>query len=126
MIKTKRDIHEIHSMPCILVHPLFSLSCTSIDRTQDTAVNEREDQYKSQIKEYQIKNDQAAREIQDLRSELTKLQQEKTDNENELNKTVNTLKQEFEKFRSERGKIPFIQFISFNFYLRTKRKDESS
>ncbi|CAF2154407.1 unnamed protein product [Rotaria magnacalcarata] len=44
------------------------------DRTQNMALNERESHYEVQIKEYQTKRDQAIRESQDLRTELTKLQ----------------------------------------------------
>jgi uncharacterized coiled-coil DUF342 family protein len=85
----------------------FSLSYTSIDRTQDTAVNDREDHYKSQIKEYQVKNDQSTHEIQDLRSKLTKSQEEKTT----FNDTINSLRHDLETIQSElqeRGKIIFV------------------
>jgi uncharacterized protein YeeX (DUF496 family) len=61
------------------------------------ALNERETHYETQIKEYQTKRDQAAREAQDLRTELTKLQEEKSSNEKQLNDTINSLKQDFEK-----------------------------
>jgi len=59
--------------------------------------NEREIHYENQIKEYQTKRDQAVREIQDLRNELTRLQEEKTSNEKQLNESINSLKQDFEK-----------------------------
>lgn len=61
------------------------------------ALNERETHYETQIKEYQNKRDQAAREAQDLRTELTKVQEEKSSNEKQLNDTINSLKQDFEK-----------------------------
>jgi len=64
-------------------------------------VNERTAYYEIQIKEYQIKLDQDAREIQNLRSELTKLQDEKTTLEQQLNKTIGTLKQDFESLQNE-------------------------
>ncbi|CAF1284245.1 unnamed protein product [Rotaria sordida] len=67
------------------------------DRTQNMALNEREAHYEMQIKEYQTKRDQAIRETQDLRNELTKLQEEKTSNEKQLNDSINKLKQDFEK-----------------------------
>ncbi|CAF4743492.1 unnamed protein product [Rotaria sp. Silwood1] len=67
------------------------------DRTQNMALNERETHYEMQIKEYQSKRDQAIRETQDLRNELTKLQEEKTSNEQQLNDSINKLKQDFEK-----------------------------
>jgi phage host-nuclease inhibitor protein Gam len=60
------------------------------------ALNEREAHYQSQIKEYQIKREQSLLEIQDLQTKLTKLQEEKTMNENQLNETINTLKQDYE------------------------------
>ncbi len=61
------------------------------------ALNERETHYEIQIKEYQTKRDQAVRETQDLRNEFIKLQEEKTSNEKQLNDSINTLKQDFEK-----------------------------
>ena len=61
------------------------------------ALNERETHYETQIKEYQTKRDQAVRETQDLRTELTKLQEEKTSNDKQLNDAINSLKQDFEK-----------------------------
>jgi phage host-nuclease inhibitor protein Gam len=60
------------------------------------ALNEREAHYQSQIKEYQIKREQSLLEIQDLQTKLTELQKEKTTNENQLNETINTLKQDYE------------------------------
>jgi chromosome segregation ATPase len=53
------------------------------------ASNEREIHYENQIKEYQIKRDQTVREIQDLRNELTRLQEEKFSNEKQLNELEN-------------------------------------
>jgi hypothetical protein len=53
------------------------------------ASNEREIHYENQIKEYQIKRDQTVREIQDLRNELTRLQEEKISNEKQLNELEN-------------------------------------
>ncbi|CAF2613624.1 unnamed protein product [Rotaria sp. Silwood2] len=67
------------------------------DRTQNMALNDREAHYEMQIKEYQSKRDQAIRETQDLRNELTKLQEEKTSTEQNLNDSLNKLKQDFEK-----------------------------
>ncbi len=61
------------------------------------ALNERETHYESQIKEYQTKRDQAARDTQDFRTELTKVQEEKSSNEKQLNDTINSLKQDLEK-----------------------------
>ena len=61
------------------------------------ALNERETHYETQIKEYQTKRDQAVRETQDLRAELTKLQEDKTSHEHQLTDSINTLKQDFEK-----------------------------
>jgi phage host-nuclease inhibitor protein Gam len=60
------------------------------------ALNEREAHYESQIKEYPIKREQSLLEIQDLQTKLTELQEEKTTNENQLNETINTLKQDYE------------------------------
>jgi septal ring factor EnvC (AmiA/AmiB activator) len=68
-----------------------------IDQTKNMALNERETHYETQIKEYQSKRDQAIRETQDLRTELTKLKEEKTSNEKHLNETLNSSKQDFEK-----------------------------
>jgi uncharacterized coiled-coil DUF342 family protein len=52
-------------------------------------LNERE----SQLKEYQTKGDQASQEIQDLRNAL----EEKNSKEKQLNDSINSLKQDFEK-----------------------------
>jgi hypothetical protein len=57
---------------------------------------------------------------------LTKLQAEKTTIENEMNETINTLKQEFEKFLNERGKFLVLMYQNFNFCFRTSRKEETS
>lgn len=52
-------------------------------------LNERE----NQLKEYQTKGDQASQEIQDLRNAL----EEKNSKEKQLNDSINSLKQDFEK-----------------------------
>ncbi|CAF3799451.1 unnamed protein product [Rotaria sp. Silwood1] len=67
------------------------------NRTQNMTLNEREVHYEMKIEEYQTKRDQAIRETQDLRNELTKLQEEKSSNEKQLNDSINKLKQDFEK-----------------------------
>jgi chromosome segregation ATPase len=85
------------------------------------ALNERESHYEIQIKEYQTKRDQAVREIQDLRNELIKLQEEKSSNEKQLNDLINSLKQDFEKqIQSFKTQITELQhqslfFFSFSF-----------
>lgn len=61
------------------------------------ALNERETHYEQQIKEYQNKRDQAVRETQDLRTELTKVQEEKACSEKQLNDSLNSIKQDFEQ-----------------------------
>ena len=60
-------------------------------------LNKRESHYENQIKELQTKRDQAIRESQDIRNELNKLQEDKTSIEKQLNETINSLKQDFEK-----------------------------
>jgi predicted nucleic acid-binding Zn-ribbon protein len=59
--------------------------------------NEREAQYEIQIKEYQNKSEHDAREIQDLRSQLTQSQKDKIANETRVEENINTLKQDFEQ-----------------------------
>ncbi len=86
--------HVSHFNPLGIARHSFLLL---IDRTQNMALNEREIHYETQIKEYQTKRDQAVREIQDLRTELAKFQEEKSLNEKQLNDSINTLKQDFEK-----------------------------
>ncbi|CAF4009752.1 unnamed protein product, partial [Rotaria sordida] len=71
------------------------------DRTQNMAMDEREVDYQSQIKEYQNKIDQSLLEMQNVQSELIKLQEEKTTIENQFNETINTLKQDYEKLQNE-------------------------
>jgi predicted nucleic acid-binding Zn-ribbon protein len=95
------------------------------------ALNEREVRYQSQIEEYQAQNDQSLLQIQNLQSELTKLQEEKTNIETQLNETINTLKHDHEKQYkeleseidelNERGRlVHFFISLNFNFcFLRT-------
>jgi septal ring factor EnvC (AmiA/AmiB activator) len=82
------------------------------------ALNEREIHYETQIKEYQTKRDQAVREIQDLRTELAKFQEEKSLNEKQLNDSINTLKQDFEKqIQSYKTQINELENQSLFLYL---------
>ncbi len=71
-----------------------------IDRTENTELNERE-----------VKRDQSLLEIQDLQTKLTNLQEEKTTMENELNETIDILKQNYEKFQNDHGKLVSVYFL---------------
>jgi F0F1-type ATP synthase membrane subunit b/b' len=53
--------------------------------------------------EYKSKTDQSHLEMQHLQSKLKNLEDEKTTMENELNNTIDTLKQEFEKHQNQKG-----------------------
>jgi replicative DNA helicase len=78
-------------------------------------LNERIAHYEIQIKENQLQMNQDAHEIQQVRAELTKLNEEKTFHEEQLNKTIATLKQNLEKLQIEsndRGKLPLF-ILSF-------------
>ena len=68
-----------------------------LDRNQNRALSEREAHYETLINEYHTNRDQGILEMQDLRSELVKLQEEKIANETQLNDSINRLKQDFEK-----------------------------
>ncbi|CAF3770324.1 unnamed protein product [Rotaria magnacalcarata] len=64
-----------------------------VDRKQSVAINECEVHYISQVKELQIKIDQSFVEIEELQSQLTKFEEEKTTIENQCKETINTLEQ---------------------------------
>lgn len=84
------------------------------------ALSEREVHYQSQIKENQAHREKCLLEMQTLQAGLTKLQEEKTNTENELNKTINTLKQDFAKMQhelNERGKLSFVFLLSHIHFL---------
>lgn len=77
----------------------------------DRAYYEHEDQYKSEIAEQKSRTDQALLEIQHLKSKLTNIQKEKTMNEDDLNRTIETLQQENEKLLNDQSKTSFSFFI---------------
>ena len=72
-----------------------------LDRTQNMALNDRETHYEAQIKEYQTKRDQAVRETQDLRNELTKLQEEKAANDTQLSASKQDLEKQIHSFTTQ-------------------------
>ncbi len=83
------------------------------------ALNERESHYENQIKEYQAKRDQASREIQDLRNELTKFQEEKSviekqsiDTKEDFEKQIQSLKTQITDLETQSTSFPF--FVSAN------------
>ena len=78
------------------------------------ALNDRETHYETQIKEYQVKRDQAVRETQDLRNELNQLQEEKVSNEKQLNDEINNIKQDFEKQLIELENKSLCLFLDFS------------
>ena len=78
------------------------------------ALNDRETYYETQIKEYQVKRDQAVRETQDLRNELNQLQEEKVSNEKQLNDEINNIKQDFEKQLIELENQSLCLFLDFS------------
>ena len=78
----------------------FAVTAT-IGHTQNMALNEREIHYQAQIKTYQAEQEQSVLQIQSLQAELSKLQQEKDITENELNKSIDIIKQDVEKLRNE-------------------------
>ncbi|CAF3513773.1 unnamed protein product [Rotaria socialis] len=71
------------------------------DRTQSAAINECEVHYISQIKELQIKINQSFVEIEELQSQLTKFEAEKTIIENQCKETINTLEQDHQRQSKE-------------------------
>ncbi|CAF5087035.1 unnamed protein product, partial [Rotaria sp. Silwood1] len=71
------------------------------DRTQNMATNEREAHYQAQIKELETKKHQSLDEIQHLQSELIKLREDKNTIENQLNETIDSLKQDHERHCKE-------------------------
>ncbi|CAF4680901.1 unnamed protein product, partial [Rotaria socialis] len=72
-----------------------------VDRTQSAAINECEVHYISQIKELQIKINQSFVEIEELQSQLTKFEAEKTIIENQCKETINTLEQDHQRQSKE-------------------------
>jgi len=88
-----------------LIIPFFciSLYISIIDQTENTEFSERENYYKSEIKELKSKREESLLEIQNLQSKLTNLQEEKTTMEDKLNQTINTLKQDYEKHLNKQG-----------------------
>ncbi|CAF1202420.1 unnamed protein product [Adineta steineri] len=103
LIKSEEEKTKSNDIITSLQHDLDTLKTElqNQDRSQNMALNERETQYQSQIKDYQIKRDESVLEIQSLQSELAKLQEEKATNDNKLNKTINTIQQDFEKLQNE-------------------------
>ncbi|CAF1050769.1 unnamed protein product [Adineta steineri] len=103
LIKSEEEKTKSNDIITSLQHDLDTLKAElqNQDRSQNMALNERETQYQSQIKDYQIKRDESVLEIQSLQSELAKLQEEKATNDNKLNKTINTIQQDFEKLQNE-------------------------
>lgn len=65
------------------------------------ALNEREVHYQAQIKTYQAEREQSLLQIRALQTELNRLQQEKVVTENELNKSIDIIKQDVENLRNE-------------------------
>ena len=55
-----------------------------------------ENQYQTQIKEYEDNLNRATRETQQIQAELAKLEEEKIVNENKTKGIINTLKREYE------------------------------
>ncbi|CAF3571315.1 unnamed protein product [Adineta steineri] len=103
LIKSEEEKTKSNDIITSLQHDLDTLKTDlqNQDRSQNMALNERETQYQSQIKDYQIKRDESLLEIQSLQSELAKLQEEKATNDTKLNKTINTIQQDFEKLQNE-------------------------
>jgi uncharacterized coiled-coil DUF342 family protein len=69
------------------------------------ALSERESHYEAQIKEYQTKRDQSARDMQDLRNELTKLQEEKTTNEKQFSAAREDLEKQIQSFTTQMNEL---------------------
>ena len=67
-----------------------------IEYTHDTLLNEQKTRYQSEIDEYRTKIDQLVVEKQDLQSNLLQGQEDDKKIENQLNGTINVLKQEYE------------------------------
>jgi DNA repair exonuclease SbcCD ATPase subunit len=76
---------------------LNSIDFFILEHQANTNLNERESRYEQQIKEYQTKLDQSNHDLQNIQSELTKLQEEKVYNEKKSNDIINSLKQDHER-----------------------------
>ncbi|CAF3626009.1 unnamed protein product [Adineta steineri] len=77
-------------------YEIYKTDIEKRDQTQNITLSEREIHYQTEIKEYQMKNDQFLLEIQDLQTKLSQLHDEKTTNETQLNENINKLKQDHE------------------------------
>ncbi|CAF1567044.1 unnamed protein product, partial [Rotaria sordida] len=64
-------------------------------------LDENKSEYNQQIDEYQKNLEFSLNETENIKSELIKLQEEKTTIENQFNETINTLKQDYEKLQNE-------------------------
>ena len=72
-----------------------------IEHKLNITLNERKSNYEQQIKEYETKLDQSTDEIERIRLELSKLQDEKVSCEQTANDTINRLKQDYEILKTE-------------------------
>ncbi|CAF4376657.1 unnamed protein product, partial [Rotaria sordida] len=68
---------------------------------ENMVLDENKSQYNQQIDEYQKNLEFSLNETENIKSELIKLQEEKTTIENQFNETINTLKQDYEKLQNE-------------------------
>ena len=76
-------------------------------------LNERITNYEIQTKENQFQMEQDAHEIRNLRAELTKLQEEKALQEEQINQSNTTLKQSLEKLQNESNDRSIVFFLCF-------------
>ncbi|CAF4680459.1 unnamed protein product, partial [Rotaria sp. Silwood1] len=67
------------------------------ERNDNMILNEHESQYKQQIDEYEKDLELSSHEIENIKSELANLQEEKESNEKELNNLMMTMQQDFDK-----------------------------
>ncbi|CAF4825203.1 unnamed protein product, partial [Rotaria sp. Silwood1] len=84
------------------------------DHTHNIILNERIGHYEIQIKEHQIKIDQHIREIQALQAELINLQEEKSNDEEQFNDTINKLQHDYETLKFELHERDQTQTIVMN------------
>ncbi len=90
-------------------------------------MSERESQYEQQLKEYQSNLNQAHEAAEKVRADLSQIREENLSKEKQINDSIHTLKQDYEKLQNEQSTfLLFFSFLQyFNFLLRTTRKNNS-
>jgi uncharacterized phage infection (PIP) family protein YhgE len=82
----------------------------SLDRSANATRSEHESQFEQQIKDYQNNISQAARDTEQVRAELKKIQEESLQKENESKKLMDQLQQKYDQLQADlkdRGRFIF-------------------